>query len=149
DDAELFDGVGIGGDVAGIAETGHVVAAVEVVVDGAGAAIDASINGGALFGETEDDAVAAGGDARGKGEEGVDVAADDGEGGDFGGVDRASDLGVIGVDGGGGGDDLDGVGDLTDVERGVDAGGNVDLERDAFLDELLEAGSGDLDGVGA
>ena len=47
--AELFHRVGIGRDVAGVAQAGHVGAAIQVVVHRAGAAIHAAVDHGALF----------------------------------------------------------------------------------------------------
>src|SRR6266700_725350 len=52
-DAKFLNGIGVGQDVAGVEQAGHVVAAIQVVVYSAGAAIDTAVNQGALLRKPE------------------------------------------------------------------------------------------------
>ncbi len=59
-DLELLNGVRVGQDVAGVAQPGHVDAAVEVVVHRAGAAVGAAVDQRALLGVAEHERAGAG-----------------------------------------------------------------------------------------
>src|SRR5260370_3016977 len=98
-DAEFLHRIGTRKNVAGIAQSGHVVAAVEVVVHRAGAAIDTAVNQGALFGIAQGNTAGvvflhAGGQRQ----ERINVAVDQWQSRNFLVLHGAADLGVGDVD---------------------------------------------------
>ncbi len=149
DHAELFYRIGVRRDVAGVTQAGHVGAAIQVIVDRTGAAVHAAVDHGALLRKPQHDAVRGGGDARNQVEQGIHVAADNGQGGDFRVLDGAPDLRVVGVHQRSAARDVDFFGHRADVEPRVHARIHVDVECDALLYKLLEAGGGHFQGVGA
>src|ERR1700746_2014465 len=79
-DAELIDGVGVGLHVAGVAETGHIGAAIKVVAGETGVGdLYAAVDEHLLLRIAEREALGVGLHARDEREKIVDVAVDDGE----------------------------------------------------------------------
>ena len=57
DDAKFLHGIGVGRDIPGVSQAGHIGTAVEIIIDRSGAAIGAAVYHGALLRISEDDAV--------------------------------------------------------------------------------------------
>ncbi len=147
DDAKLLNGLGIWRRVAGAAQSGGVVTAVELEVDAADLTALRSVDRGVLLGTAQRVRALVAGDAARDAEQRVKIAVHQRKVQDFVLADGARK-------GGGGGlhqrrvcDDRHGLGDVAGLDRGVNTGVAPDLEQDARLREILEAVERDVNFV--
>ena len=145
--AELLNGFRVWRRVPGTAKTGGVVPAIQLEVDGAHLRPARAVDGGQLLRSTQRVRVLVAGDAAGETQERIQIAVDE----------RKIEHLVLshdprerrrcGIDERRVAGDGHRFVDRTELNRGIDSGVATDLEHDAGLREILEAGHGDHDHV--
>jgi hypothetical protein len=149
DDAELLHRLGVRRRVAGAAQAGGVVAAVELKADAADLRLLGAVDRRQLLGTAERVGVVVARDAAGDRQERVDIAIDERQIQHLVLADAARERRRAGLDERCIGDHRYDFLHRPGPERRVDARVAPDVEHDARLHEVLEAGEGDLDLVAA
>ncbi len=135
--------------VSGAAQAGGVVAPVELEVDGANLGGAGAVDVRELLRAAQGVRGVVPGHAAGDAQERIEVAVDEGEVQDLVLAHGARERGGRRLHEGNVGHDGDDLGDLPGLDDRIDAGVAADLEQDAGLREVLEAGERDLELVAA